>query len=189
MAKPQNPEAEDHKTASLDFSAGPYDPKTPEPNPWPMFRASAGAFASIFTAFPTLEVPRASATSVRRQAVCTGFYSTSWALDVDPRKPRGAVCTGLYGTPILHVPFILLADPGVPRPGSKTPFRLPRPPACAESIGHAGVFGTCPKNSNPRDVTTLKPQNSPNLILGPQQLEQNYTKEPPKWYRQLFRPL
>ena len=60
-----------------------------------------------------------------------------------------------------------MADPGVPRPGSKTPFRLPRPPACAESIGHAGVFGTCPKNSNPRDVTTLKPQNSPNLILGP----------------------
>ena len=76
MAKPQNPEAEDHKTASLGFSAGPYNAKTPEPNPWPMFRASAGAFASIFAAFPTLGVPRASAPSVRPAVVlvCTAAH-------------------------------------------------------------------------------------------------------------------
>ena len=151
MAKPQNPEAEDHKTASLDFSAGPYDPKTPEPNPWPMFRASAGAFASIFTAFPTLEVPRASATSVRRQAVCTGFYSTSWALDVDPRKPRGAVYTGLYGTPILHVPFILLADPGVPLISG-----APKPPSDFPARPHVQKTSATPAFSAP--AQKLKPQ-------------------------------
>ena len=33
-----------------------------------------------------------------RHAVSTGFYSTSWALDVDARKPRHAVCIGFYST-------------------------------------------------------------------------------------------
>ena len=36
---------------------------------WPMFRASAGALASIFAAFPTLEVPRCGGVAAAAAAI------------------------------------------------------------------------------------------------------------------------